>query len=74
MTIEATSTDDFPSKVPIDPDCTVSFRRPAVGGWVRFEVCTRFAQTGRGSAEPSLWDVEGQIGRPVQNPVVELSP
>jgi hypothetical protein len=64
---------DFASSLFINPDLTVSLHRPPVGEWVCLDARTRFGTPGIGTAESELWDVEGRIGRAVQNLVVEVS-
>lgn len=62
---------DFTSNVFINPDLTVSLHRPPVGEWVCLEARTRFGTPGIGVAESAMWDVDGRIGRAVQNLLVE---
>jgi acyl-coenzyme A thioesterase PaaI-like protein len=63
---------DFASSTFINPDLTISVHRPPVGEWVCLDARTRFGTAGIGAAESALWDVEGRIGRAVQNLVVEV--
>ncbi len=62
---------DFESSSFINPDLTISVHRPPVGEWICLDARTRFGTPGIGAAESALWDVEGRIGRSVQNLVVE---
>jgi acyl-coenzyme A thioesterase PaaI-like protein len=62
----------FDSGLFINPDLTVALHRPPVGEWVCLDARTRFGSPGIGSAESALWDVEGRIGRAVQNLVVDV--
>jgi hypothetical protein len=57
----------------INPDLTVSLHRPPVGEWICLDARTRFGSPGIGSAESALWDVDGRIGRSVQNLIVDVS-
>jgi hypothetical protein len=63
---------DFASSTFINPDLTISVHRPPVGEWVCLDARTRFGTPGIGAAESALWDVEGRIGRSIQNLVVEV--
>ena len=62
---------DIGTHVFINPDLTVSLHRPPVGEWVCLDARTRFGTPGIGVAESALWDVEGRVGRAVQNLLVE---
>jgi len=56
----------------INPDLTVSLLRPPVGEWVCLDARTRFGTSGIGSAQSTLWDVNGRVGTAVQSLLVEL--
>ncbi len=62
---------DFGAHLFINPDLTVVLHRPPVGEWVCLEARTRFGTPGIGSAESALWDLEGRVGRAIQNLLVE---
>jgi Thioesterase-like superfamily len=62
----------FGSGAFINPDLTVSLQRPPVGEWICLDARTRFGSPGIGGAESALWDVEGRIGRALQNLIVEI--
>ena len=63
---------DFMSSSFINPDLTVSLHRPPAGEWICLDARTRFGIPGIGAAESALWDVDGRIGRSLQNLVVEV--
>lgn len=65
---------EFSSHVFINPDLTISLVRPPVGEWICLDARTRFGTPGIGSAESVLWDVQGRVGRAIQNLVVEPIP
>jgi len=62
---------DFRTALFINPDLTVSLTRPPEGEWVCVDARTRFGAPGLGTAESVLWDVDGRIGRAVQDLLVE---
>ncbi len=55
----------------INPDLTVVLHRPPVAGPIAVEATTRVDPSGIGSAETTLWDTAGRIGRGVQTLVVD---
>jgi acyl-coenzyme A thioesterase PaaI-like protein len=62
---------DFLTSTFVNADLTVSIHRPPVGEWVCLEARTRYGSPGIGAAESAVWDVDGRIGRAIQNLVVE---
>jgi hypothetical protein len=56
----------------INPDLTVSLLRPPVGEWICLDARTRFGTSGIGSAQSTVWDVNGRVGTAVQSLLVEL--
>ncbi|HEY1465420.1 MAG TPA: thioesterase family protein [Acidimicrobiales bacterium] len=56
----------------INPDLTVSLLRPPVGEWICLDARTRFGTSGIGSAQSTLWDVNGRVGTAIQSLLVEL--
>jgi len=62
---------EFGMHMYINPDLTVALHRPPVGEWVCLDARTRFGTPGIGMAESALWDIDGRIGRAVQNLLVE---
>lgn len=62
---------EFGAHLYINPDLTVALHRPPAGEWVCLDARTRFGTPGIGMAESALWDLDGRIGRAVQNLLVE---
>lgn len=62
---------DFASNIFINPDISVSLTRPPVGEWICLDARTRFGTPGIGTTESVLWDLQGRIGRAVQDLLVE---
>jgi hypothetical protein len=62
---------DFASNIFINPDVSVSLNRPPVGEWICLDSRTRFGTPGIGTTESVLWDVQGRVGRAVQDLLVE---
>ncbi len=62
---------DFLTSSFVNADLTVSMHRPPVGEWVCLDAHTRYGSPGIGAAEAAMWDVQGRIGRALQNLVVE---
>lgn len=62
---------DFASNIFINPDISVSLNRPPVGEWICLDSRTRFGTPGIGSTESVLWDLQGRVGRAVQDLLVE---
>jgi Thioesterase-like superfamily len=65
---------EFGSGSFINPDLTVSLVRPPVGEWVCLDARTRFGATGIGSAQSTLWDLDGRVGTAIQSLLVEVGP
>lgn len=55
----------------INPDLTVTVHRLPVGEWVCLDAATRIDPSGTGTAEATLFDERGRLGRCVQTLVVE---
>jgi hypothetical protein len=63
---------EFGSGSFINPDLTVALVRLPVGEWVCLDARTRLTTTGIGSAQSTLWDVDGRVGTAIQSLLVEL--
>lgn len=55
----------------INPDLTVVLHRPPIAGPIAVEATTRVDPAGIGSAETTLWDAAGRIGRGIQTLIVD---
>lgn len=62
---------DFASNIFINPDISVALNRPPEGEWICLDARTRFGTPGIGTTESVLWDLQGRIGRAVQDLLVE---
>lgn len=51
----------------VNPDLTISIHRPPVGEWHAARVVSHWQPSGIGSAEATLFDVEGPVGSAIQN-------
>ncbi len=62
---------DFQRFLFINPDVSVFLNRPARGEWICIDAVTTLGTPGVGLAQCALWDVDGPLGRSVQNLLVE---